>query len=75
MKIGEMNFPDILKKYRDRDVLIIFKSGKRLKTHVDEIENQLDGWDDVLFMVTAGNNPTIPVDAFLKDIEDIQVLN
>ncbi|MFY1720366.1 hypothetical protein ACJ8MM_12995 [Lacticaseibacillus paracasei] len=75
MRISEMNFPDILKKYRDRDVLIIFKSGKRLKTHVDEIENQLDVWDDVLFMVTADNMPTVPVDAFLKDIEDIDILN
>ena len=75
MNIGEMSFPDILKKYRDRDVLITFRSGQRLKTHVDEIENQLDGWDDVLFMVTAENKPTVPVDAFLKDIRDIEVLN
>ncbi|MDE3282130.1 hypothetical protein LACPH_001053 [Lacticaseibacillus parahuelsenbergensis] len=74
MNIGEMSFPDILKKYRDRNVQVTFKDGHIQDFYVEEIENQLDGWDDVLFMMDSlkGDGPG---EVWLHEIKDIKALN
>ena len=74
MNPSKLSFVQILEKYRDRDVQIVFKNNHTQKFYVEEIENQLDEWNDVLFITTPlkGDGPG---EVWLHDIKTIKALN
>lgn len=74
MNPTELSFVQILEKYRNRDVQIVFKNGHTQRFYVEEIENQLDGWNDVLFM-TIPFKKDGPGEVWMHDIKTITALN
>ena len=74
MNPTELSFVQILERYRDRDVQVTFKDGHIQDFYVEEIENQLDGWDDVLFMMDSLKADG-PGEVWLHEIKDIKALN
>lgn len=63
-----MEFPAILDNFRDRWVTFTFKDHSTRKLYVEEIENELDGWDDVIFMVTPPKEAPGLLTVELKDV-------
>ncbi|MDV7719041.1 hypothetical protein GA840_04160 [Pediococcus ethanolidurans] len=68
MNPHNMSFPEILDNFRDRWVTFTMKDKSQRKLYVEEIENQLDGWDDVIFMVTPPKNDPELLDILLNEI-------
>ncbi|MCG4280850.1 hypothetical protein [Lacticaseibacillus saniviri] len=72
MKLSEMDFWELRKAFRSKQVTITRKSGATVTGFLYEIENQDDGWDDVVFMVETSK--TGGEDVYLADAKQIDVI-
>lgn len=73
MNIFKMSYSELLHTFREKNVIFETKDGRFIPAYVEEIEDETDGWDSFMFMITP-QNPDDPIDIELNELKNI-VLN
>ena len=73
MLVQTMCYQKLFDTYREKHVLFTLTNGRQIQAIVQEIENELDGWDETLFMIKP-DNPSDPIDLGLHEIRAIKLI-
>lgn len=73
MSVQTMSYQKLFDTYREKRVLFTLTNGRQIRATVQEIENELDGWDEPLFMIKP-DNPSDPIDLGLHEIRTIKLI-
>lgn len=71
MTIKGLDYPTLLNKFYDQLVNIELTDGSSVRLWVDDIEDESDGWDELMFMMDGKKNSdvrAIPISK-IKSIE------
>ena len=73
MLVQTMSYQKLFDTYREKHVLFTLTNGRQIQAIVQEIENELDGWDETLFMIKP-DNPSDHIDLGLHEIRAIKLI-
>lgn len=74
MDFSKMTIRELLVKYREEHLTFKLKDGRSVTGWVQEVENELDGWDGVVFQITP-DNPNDPLAIDDTEIDSITKAN
>lgn len=74
MNLSKIPIRELLIKYREEHLMFTLNDGTVITGWVQEIENELDGWDEFVFQITP-DNPNDPLGIDESKIATITKIN